>query len=107
MGGVDYLGLNQPTDVANDMAKIAAEPGVLYLLSVHRRKSVECRLNKTTAPVDDRGRLFYSEGGGGGTRTPDLYSAIVALSQLSYAPTRRHTQYMDIGRAASKSGADE
>ncbi len=26
-------------------------------------------------------------GGGRGTRTPDLYSAIVALSQLSYAPT--------------------
>src|SRR3990172_4377809 len=26
-------------------------------------------------------------GGGGGTRTPDLYSAIVAVSQLSYAPT--------------------
>ena len=25
-------------------------------------------------------------GGGGGIRTPDLYSAIVALSQLSYAP---------------------
>src|SRR5262245_53145153 len=27
-------------------------------------------------------------GGGRGTRTPDLYSAIVALSQLSYAPWR-------------------
>ena len=29
-------------------------------------------------------RVFL--GGGGGIRTPDLYSAIVALSQLSYAP---------------------
>lgn len=29
---------------------------------------------------------FIPAGGGGGTRTPGLYSAIVALSQLSYAP---------------------
>ena len=28
----------------------------------------------------------HVSGGGGGIRTPDLYSAIVALSQLSYAP---------------------
>ncbi len=32
------------------------------------------------------GRVVHGSGGGGGTRTPDLYSAIVALSQLSYAP---------------------
>jgi hypothetical protein len=32
------------------------------------------------------GRGVHGSGGGGGTRTPDLYSAIVALSQLSYAP---------------------
>ena len=30
-----------------------------------------------------------------GTRTPDLYSAIVALSQLSYAPSGRDSQYTD------------
>ena len=30
--------------------------------------------------------LSYRVGGGEGIRTPDLYSAIVALSQLSYAP---------------------
>ncbi len=29
---------------------------------------------------------MYSNGGDGGIRTPDLYSAIVALSQLSYVP---------------------
>lgn len=28
-------------------------------------------------------------GGDGGIRTPDLYSAIVALSQLSYVPLER------------------
>ena len=32
--------------------------------------------------------VLHVSGGGGGIRTPDLYSAIVALSQLSYAPTR-------------------
>ncbi len=39
-----------------------------------------------------------AEGGGGrGTRTPDLYSAIVALSQLSYAPTlHRHAVYQKL-----------
>ncbi len=43
-------------------------------------------------------------GGGGGTRTPDLYSAIVALSQLSYAPQKDKIEYTDRGRIASKSG---
>lgn len=33
-------------------------------------------------------------GGGGGTRTPGLYSAIVALSQLSYAPLQERCEYM-------------
>ena len=32
-------------------------------------------------------------GGDGGIRTPDLYSAIVALSQLSYVPLRRERDY--------------
>lgn len=38
------------------------------------------------------GGLFVPSGGDGGTRTPDLYSAIVALSQLSYVPLQR-TEY--------------
>src|SRR5690606_3574474 len=33
-----------------------------------------------------RWRLLLALGGDGGIRTPDLYSAIVALSQLSYVP---------------------
>src|SRR5687767_2250742 len=38
------------------------------------------------------------EGGDGGTRTPDLYSAIVALSQLSYVPSAGERDYKRIGR---------
>ena len=37
-----------------------------------------------------------SFGGGGGTRTPDLYSAIVALSQLSYAPAEQFGEYTQL-----------
>ena len=36
-----------------------------------------------------------------GTRTPDLYSAIVALSQLSYAPASGRRQYTDNANMAS------
>ena len=32
-------------------------------------------------------------GGARGDRTPDLYNAIVALSQLSYGPTRERPCY--------------
>ena len=46
--------------------------------------------------------LILGSGGGGGTRTPDLYSAIVALSQLSYAPSRGPTEYTDSGDHWSK-----
>ena len=38
--------------------------------------------------------FFVPTGGGGGTRTPGLYSAIVALSQLSYAPLQERCEYM-------------
>ena len=43
------------------------------------------------SPRDSRGPLAL--GGDRGTRTPDLYSAIVALSQLSYVPARRMGLY--------------
>jgi hypothetical protein len=46
--------------------------------------------------------LILGSGGGGGTRTPDLYSAIVALSQLSYAPVRGPIEYTDSDDARSK-----
>jgi hypothetical protein len=46
--------------------------------------------------------LILGSGGGGGTRTPDLYSAIVALSQLSYAPLRGRDEYTDSGDRRSK-----
>jgi hypothetical protein len=46
--------------------------------------------------------LILGSGGGGGTRTPDLYSAIVALSQLSYAPSRGPHEYTDSGDPRSK-----
>ena len=38
--------------------------------------------------VGQRGRISHFPSGGGaeGDRTPDLYNAIVALSQLSYGP---------------------
>ena len=41
-------------------------------------------------------------GGGGGIRTPDLYSAIVALSQLSYAPLSQPAKYTEFRPAQSK-----
>src|SRR5947209_16025935 len=46
---------------------------------------------------------YRKEGGGGeGIRTPDLYSAIVALSQLSYAPAlHRGAVYQRLTHAAS------
>ena len=44
-------------------------------------------------------------GGGRGTRTPDLYSAIVALSQLSYAPTGDAFEYTLQAVASSKRAA--
>ncbi|MCD6032125.1 MAG: hypothetical protein K0S78_4307, partial [Thermomicrobiales bacterium] len=46
--------------------------------------------------------LILGSGGGGGIRTPDLYSAIVALSQLSYAPLRGPIEYTDSGDRRSK-----
>jgi hypothetical protein len=46
--------------------------------------------------------LILDSGGGGGTRTPDLYSAIVALSQLSYAPPRGRHEYTDSADPRSK-----
>ncbi len=46
--------------------------------------------------------LILGSGGGGGIRTPDLYSAIVALSQLSYAPLRGPDEYTDSGDRWSK-----
>ena len=46
--------------------------------------------------------LILGSGGGGGIRTPDLYSAIVALSQLSYAPSRGPDEYTDCGDPRSK-----
>ena len=49
-----------------------------------------------------RWRWFPASGGDGGIRTPDLYSAIVALSQLSYAPaTKQRTEYTDRQKAPS------
>ena len=38
-------------------------------------------------PIRLRSGLQLRDGGGGGTRTPGLNIAIVALSQLSYTPT--------------------
>ena len=47
------------------------------------------------------GRVSLLVGGGEGIRTPDLYSAIVALSQLSYAPDiARLNRSLSIGAAA-------
>jgi hypothetical protein len=46
--------------------------------------------------------LILGSGGGGGIRTPDLYSAIVALSQLSYAPSSGPDEYTDSGDRWSK-----
>ena len=37
----------------------------------------------------DKGQEGYGSGGAGGDRTPDLDIANVALSRLSYGPTRR------------------
>jgi hypothetical protein len=64
---------------------VPAEPSNLCECSVTRKR---CR------PGDS-----IDGGGGRGTRTPDLYSAIVALSQLSYAPTHHR---MSAPRARGK-----
>ena len=37
--------------------------------------------------------LKRRDGGAEGDRTPDLYNAIVALSQLSYGPIFHHTKH--------------
>ena len=55
-----------------------------------RQPDSECDIARPAG----RAMLVYTEtrpflaafGGDGGIRTPDLYSAIVALSQLSYVP---------------------
>src|SRR5688572_11388056 len=46
-----------------------------------------------------------ASGGGGGIRTPDLYSAIVALSQLSYAPATALS--IRVGAAQRQRGVDK
>ena len=53
-------------------------------------------------PAQCRVVLILGSGGGGGTRTPDLYSAIVALSQLSYAPLRGQHEYTNSADPRSK-----
>jgi hypothetical protein len=54
------------------------------------------RVLKRKRPIEYRpGEILSVFGGGGGIRTPDLYSAIVALSQLSYAPAEQSGEYTD------------
>ena len=63
---------------------------VLYQLSYSRNSSREPKRHPAPAqPSHDPAAKPAPpvESGGEGNRTPDLYNAIVALSQLSYAPS--------------------
>jgi hypothetical protein len=78
-------------NIANLAPKLLKSLGIW----VNRIRSAPEKIQALPGEVRDdllKKRVMPGRGGGGrGTRTPDLYSAIVALSQLSYAPTETHT----------------
>ena len=56
----------------------------------------------------DGHKLWKGSGGAEGDRTPGLYSAIVALSQLSYSPIRAEVYFTaDLTRWVSSSTSEE
>ena len=62
--------------------------------SDHNRPGRDAAVNPDKKRTDQANCLVrFRCGGGRGTRTPDLYSAIVALSQLSYAPAEQAGVY--------------
>ena len=88
------------------MAVAGRQSSVFDLAAISRLRS-ELRTTdygpqKEIRPTGIRsGDIFSFVGGGGGIRTPDLYSAIVALSQLSYAPAEQFGEYTEARKAAS------
>jgi hypothetical protein len=79
-------------DAEGNILRIDLLPPFAYLhdLACRTQSAAVCEAQKTkTSPVTGSCSTYVFSGGPEEIRTPDLYSAIVALSQLSYRPRLR------------------
>ena len=83
----DYRPQASPTLLPGEFGLTRARRRIAWLAPSQARFRADLLLLFTTCAYEV-GRRFRAAGASGaeGIRTPDLYSAIVALSQLSYSP---------------------